>query len=397
MADNSLKRHLRYCRKKTAISKTRTKSCEACIRAKTRCDPGLAGCERCLEKGQSCSFLSSNIPGDHVAISGSMDLSKELQGSMELPVQDARFGSFPFDSFIPGSDSIIVDAPQNTIFSNDADISVSGFSNLPKLFEPKAFHSVSRVMASTAGAGILRSYPSLMREERTFPPFIHRSYGLDAIDKVPPLALRNAKSIAQSFINDSPDTLFKIRQEQRRIISDSDGMEIEDLIASCQALIIYLLMRIIIGPSDDQEDIQLIRDLWHVTHQIIKASKGLGAIYQHSQWKYWALIESKRRMSITIRLIRQLYNIDIGLIFPYEDITTATPLPANKLLWLAKDETEWKKELKSDEYYADLSMSDLVNFKGSTVDDCPSGEEWARWYAGADELGILVVISMTLL
>jgi hypothetical protein len=255
-------------------------------------------------------------------------------------------------------------------------------------------------MASTMGAGILRSYPALMREERTFPPFIHHCFRTknDSVDLL--LALQNAMFISESFANDSSDTVDRIHQEKRRILDQSraGGMGIEDILASIQALIIYLMMRISSGPSDDQEDVELVQALWHMCAQMAaEGSKLLATGQLSSPWKHWVLVESKRRVNSTLRLMRQLYDLEIGTPYPYADITTAFPLPASKLLWLAKSEQEWQRELKKDSYYKTLRLDDLMKFTGSTRNDYPSREEWTRWYAGADELGILVVISTTLL
>ena len=109
------------------------------------------------------------------------------------------------------------------------------------------------------------------------------------------------------------------------------------------------------------------------------------------------MVESKRRVNSVMRVMRQLYNLDIGVEWPYASVTTATPLPASKLLWNAKTEEEWKSARNGDSFYRSLSFGDLLKFNGLSEDDYPSKEEWARWYAGADELGILVVISTALL
>lgn len=264
------------------------------------------------------------------------------------------------------------------------------------LFEPKIFFTASTMIASTVGAGILQSYPAMMRQEKTFPPFIHDYFKPGTDGRTLPLELRNAMELAQLFTDQSSDIVDRIRHEQRRILHKSDEMDVWELFTSAFALIIYILMRISNGPSYDEEDTQLVRTLWGVCSRIAEAGDQIYPMRQLAPWKFWVLIESKRRANSTLRLMRQLYNLDIGWIYPYADITTATPLPASKLLWLSKSEQEWQKELDRDSFYSSLSLHDLLKFKGNTENDHPSTTEWARWYAGADELGILVVISASL-
>lgn len=53
----SLKRHLYYCREKRATGrKIRIRSCEACVKAKTRCDSTRPSCARCAARNRSCVY-----------------------------------------------------------------------------------------------------------------------------------------------------------------------------------------------------------------------------------------------------------------------------------------------------------------------------------------------------
>jgi hypothetical protein len=52
-----LKRYLYYCRDKRGTSrKTRIRSCEACVKAKTRCDGARPSCARCVARNVSCVY-----------------------------------------------------------------------------------------------------------------------------------------------------------------------------------------------------------------------------------------------------------------------------------------------------------------------------------------------------
>lgn len=392
------------------MSKSRKKSCEACIQAKTRCEPSVLGCERCIEKNLFCSFLSALASAPHdsmrdnpVALEENQPLSEpgmefEELGLNTFEQENALHRSFPFQLFTT-SPAISFDATTqpNTALMNENNVpSLENYVTPLAMFEPKFFSNASSMVASTVGAGILRSYPAMMREEKTFPPFIHHCFKSGTNEKSLSLELRNAMAISQLFVNHSPDIVDRIRHEQQRILHESDGMDIWHLLSSVFALLIYILMRISSGPSYDQEDTQLVRTMWSVCSHIAQAGHQLSSMRQIAPWKFWVLIESKRRVNSTLRLMRQLYNLDIGLPYPYADVTTSTPLPASKLLWLSKNEQEWQRELDGDAFYSKLSLHDLMQFNGTTENDHPSTKEWARWYAGTDELGILVVISASL-
>jgi hypothetical protein len=188
-----------------------------------------------------------------------------------------------------------------------------------------------------------------------------------------------------------------IRREQATIASELLEMGIEELLAACQALILYMLMRIAHGPSTNDADADLCKTLTRVCFRMPTLPDYQQQLDGLSLWRRWVLIESKRRVNSVVRLMWQLYHLDVGVACPCVNAFTATPLPASKRLWGASSEAEWQLELARDGFYSSLRQQDLMNFRGSPGDEYPSKEEWARWYAGADELGILVVISTGLL
>lgn len=315
-------------------------------------------------------------------------------------------GSFPFDLLTPpllptplnsnpttttGSlpDFISID----TINQPDLTGSIQGLG----LFEPRVFLTPSMMMASTMGVGILRSYPALMQDRSTFPPFIHPyCYGSETDGWALPKALEHAMSVSKSFADHSPDVGSKVQQAQQRIMDESPDLGLKDLLASCQAMMVYVLMRVS-SPFEAQIDAELHRALFQICSQITIMVDDQSQMDQYSSWQKWIIVESKRRVNSVLRLTSQLYNLDNGLACPCANTSTATPLPASKSLWNASSEEQWNQILEKDLFYQKLSKEDLMNFRGATENNYPSKEEWARWYAGTDELGILVVITTTLL
>ncbi|VUC31254.1 unnamed protein product [Clonostachys rosea] len=404
----SLKRHVRYCIRKSAISRSRKKSCQHCAQAKARCEVSSGGCLRCSEKGLVCSLV--------VPMSSDSNASMEIWGNFavdlgpptnldlnSLPIQDEPSstvpdGSFPFDLFIPSSAFLsgYVSEKDSLGFNFIDPTNNYDQAQGPKLFEPRPFHAPGAIMASTMGTGILKSYPSMMRNTDDLPSFIHRCcYGSKRDGWKLPLSLERASSIASSLADHSSDALSNIRKEQRRIDENLLEMGIEDLISSGQALMIYILMRIETGPSELDEDVHLYATLSRLCFRIPSLPGFYDKMAEFSPWKQWIIVESKRRLNSTLRLMSQLYSLDVA---PNPcNVFTAMPLPASKLLWKASSEQEWEAEIARDDFYKKLSLKDLMRFKGAGENDQPSREEWSRWYSGTDELGILVVISASLL
>jgi hypothetical protein len=217
------------------------------------------------------------------------------------------------------------------------------------------------------------------------------------VDNGLPASLRSARTIARLFVGGSEDTLTKVRDEQQRINRELTEMGIMELLSSVQALIIYLLMRISGGASEDEQDVDLNRTLIRVCSRILALPNFHERLSKFPPWKQWIIIESKRRVNSVLRLMWQLYNLDVGLPCPCLHTYKSMPLPASKLLWNAASEEEWQRELENDAFYRSKSHQDLIDFRCGSKTDQPTGEEWARWYAGTDELGILVVLSTSLI
>lgn len=253
-------------------------------------------------------------------------------------------------------------------------------------------------MASTIGFGILRSYPGLMQDQSTFPPFIHsRCYGSGDDGWNLPKSLRTAVFIATSFPSGSEEAVLQIRQEQHRIDNGMLEMDLQDLLSSLQSLIIYMIMRVNHSPQANDDDAHLSATVTRICSRIPSLPDFEAHMAGFSDWKRWIIIESKRRVNSVLRLMWKLYNLDVGIPCPSRNAYTAMPLPASKALWRASTEEEWESAIQADDFYSRFSHRDLLEFKGCTDGDQPSREEWARWYAGTDELGIVVAISASLL
>lgn len=77
-ADAALKRHGYYCRSNTRASVPRRRSCEACAKAKTRCDNALPACSRCVQKGYTCNYPSKSAAKRPNAVETHLVVSTDL-------------------------------------------------------------------------------------------------------------------------------------------------------------------------------------------------------------------------------------------------------------------------------------------------------------------------------
>jgi hypothetical protein len=92
-----------------------------------------------------------------------------------------------------------------------------------------------------------------------------------------------------------------------------------------------------------------------------------------------------------------LFYMDLNLVCPPFPQFAVAPLPASKLLWRAKSvdewQREWEKEVSETSIHGILRNGDLVKLKNGIHEPNFRKAEWSRWYAGADELGMLAVLS----
>lgn len=121
---------------------------------------------------------------------------------------------------------------------------------------------------------------------------------------------------------------------------------------------------------------------------------------QRLPWKEWIYVESLRRTVIVGRIAVQIFVLDIYLPCPPLPYYAAAPLPSSKLIWRAESEEqyerEWESEVKVSSIHGMRNNGDLVKLKNGITEAHQSEADWAAWYQGCDELGMLAVISTSL-
>lgn len=91
IVESTLRRHGYYCRtRKGHSSGVRARSCLACARAKARCDAKLSGCSRCATKGLHCRY-----PGDKTSVSATQRSNLSSQSANEKVFDPLPEGTAP--------------------------------------------------------------------------------------------------------------------------------------------------------------------------------------------------------------------------------------------------------------------------------------------------------------
>ncbi|KAK8129050.1 hypothetical protein PG984_010158 [Apiospora sp. TS-2023a] len=208
---------------------------------------------------------------------------------------------------------------------------------------------------------MLRAFPQMMLRRETFPPFIHahwhRSSHADAAEPALPMPLVNCMGIAQVFASPNLETrpfLWRSIQMEQRSAAEKSKKGIiskQELIATIQAQLIYIMMRVIDkSPAIPGMNLEML------------------VIYQ------------------------------IGVRCDSFDGFREVPLPASKSLWDAKTRQGWQTEY---EIYETSPRGELELF-GDLIDACKqSGEAPSQlkldvWNSTVDGLGIMLSLAASI-
>ncbi|CAH0025799.1 unnamed protein product [Clonostachys rhizophaga] len=247
----------------------------------------------------------------------------------------------------------------------------------------------------------LCAFPQMMLRRETFPPFIHGHWHCteSAAAVSLPKPLVSCMGLAQIFASHNADTRpflwEKTREEQRSSADKAYRRQFSkhDHLAAIQALLIYIMMRVV---DCSRTDLDLNLELLGLCDNFKDVCKE--PFYQHeraclsSSWEDWIFAESRRRTAIIWLLMTQMIHIKIGVpcdSFPsFRDV----PLSSPKLLWEARTRSQWEKEYK---FYKDSPVRGLDVF-GDLYDACKHKHirenqlKLNSWNSTVDNLGSLL-------
>ena len=427
---SSLKRHGYYCRSRKVGVISRSRSCIACAKSKIRCDGARPACGRCANKNHECHYNTGNIKPSktpntsNVVQAGGNGASAVAPASQSQPATSA-------DTVYTGTELDVLN--MNYLDWSMIDDALFGMPSwdmtMPTMpatevrtltqrhTQDTGMQRVASLMLST-----FKSYLRDMLHHDTMPPFIHPSQSSSANISEP---LANCISLIHMISSPKGSRkLFwrNVRTECEHIRAGRYAVDEKTLLAAMQALSIYIFVRLDEGETEHNNLDSLLVDTITAAIEQFSAIDAcrIQRATQHADgrpsWENWILEESRRRLSLVMRIINMLvYFQPVNLCTLPKDLLLA-PLPARKRLWEAPEAHTWKLESEGhDETYGMAKSGELVRLNESSllfdhtdlIREKFCGAEsyskkirnvaaWEDWLSNTDGFGGLVMLAASL-
>ncbi|KAH7030652.1 uncharacterized protein B0I36DRAFT_322182 [Microdochium trichocladiopsis] len=401
-------KHQSYCRKKHGPGsniQARRKSCDACVRAKTRCNLNPKGCSRCASKLLRCTYegappgvqASTQSPAEAILrpadyIGTLSDGGPGVDAPQQLMVSPESLGrtvnaqpiwelADDIDEDFFASTFVNEDHPEdNTLNSDNSSNNTTNIAkylsnpakspspSLPawldfkkaassSLFERRVFaHPVVDATGDIA-IHILRSYPHMLASEdgtNPPPPFIHPRYrDLADHDGTRTSPMSAALSFSKMLLHGqglNRSLVWRlILIEQDRLLTEHLKFNKWELLEATQALVTYMLLRIVDGRQEySNHDFMLVASITAICAtlcarfgQLISPDEIMG---QMMSWKDWAFYESRRRTSTALAIINAVLHARITPRSARMPEYAVSPAPSPSKLWNADNEKDWEAD-----------------------------------------------------
>ncbi|KAH7406726.1 hypothetical protein DE146DRAFT_753280 [Phaeosphaeria sp. MPI-PUGE-AT-0046c] len=268
---------------------------------------------------------------------------------------------------------------------------------------------------------MLTSYPMMLRDPTSPPPFIHPLFLTS--EERPLESLNTCVSLMQmlgSGIKGSKKLVWKnIRLECERLQVQWTNLDAWELLSSMQALLLYMLLRLQDGEKEYNDfDVLLLSTMWVVgcamNDRIVNfnCSSPLGLSFG-TTYSDWVFEESRRRLGLVFRIIGMLFSTDPAAACTLLDGFLISPLPSHKRLWEARDKTEWTTRRGLDAEHEvtfgirpgsqmgklETGHSVPIGHYASSWEqptESESNTHWQEWSLGMDSLGALIMLAASL-
>lgn len=238
--------------------RSRKRACQACTKAKARCDAAIPHCSRCLARSLTCDYAPDSHTQYQLQTAKPRTSHPVSQGAFNYPVDTLRnqesiktdiVKSQPYHDYYPYSvtrnsnafDNVKNDAEDFQLIGSDTwefsdetdsvtqDSPTTLFPKPLRLFVPECFTKSRNPLIQRYILCTLRSYPVMMLRGQN-PPFIHPrtlfdnpgDYQSRQTFKAGPLAVCN--ELLQMFTMKNRDNVVQIwraiRMEQERLLSE---------------------------------------------------------------------------------------------------------------------------------------------------------------------------------
>jgi hypothetical protein len=353
----------------------RQKSCNACVRAKRRCDVAAPACARCRNKGLQCIYGSSDLQTTSQTHSANLVPSTATQVQYS-EIREAPTASQSFIGYETAA-TMSIDMSSHLDLNETIDWSllmsnIDDFITPDRLMaqqdddEPEVVHSGDIYQARVVFC---------VKQIKTWPrSFCTRCYtgfinpNLWSNKKVP-MHLLDAMSACNLYCNKTDDNetwIFQfIGSKAQTLVANvptGDGWTspIEHL-AAVQALLLYQIIRLFDGDIRQRAEAEAhdgALDLWTeqlkyysksfpprvlgASHMKTAISMGSDDISSGSEWHDWVFNESVRRTLLVSYLLRGTYTfVKMGWDKMSRPVRSCS-FTAQAGLWRAQNEQQWQ-------------------------------------------------------
>lgn len=349
------------------------RSCQACVKARRRCNLATPCCERCSAKRIKCCYVNQPAPATSDKHSTSMIKPiKEPQGlSIDLDQQslsllvvrgelDTGLQIYIRQVLRDGPPLARLDISwqdESSVVSRPKDGGLRIFNPLHlevvRVFDQTSLHRLS---------SILQSFPGEFAEDNTT-SFIHPGIYKTNL----PSQLRDVKDICYSFQvggNYLADhRLHTLRSIIRRLLrSSTQASSFPETLAYAQSIILTQIIRLL-SCSDPNSD-QIERDnesMWALTHTLWqKAPTQLPSTL--SPWQAWLFSESVRRTILVCNILLAVYSSLKRGYTIHSLCIEALPFDLRTQLWDARAEEEWDVASARTKSPALVTLSQFTTF-----------------------------------
>ncbi|KAG8666591.1 hypothetical protein FPOAC1_011401 [Fusarium poae] len=332
------------------------RSCQACVKARRRCNLATPCCERCSTKRIKCCYINQPAPAAAGTRHTSMikpirqpqrlrDLSNEqnlsflvLSGELDTGLQ-IRIRQVLRDGCYRGSRPPLtaLQVHEPSIVSKSLNDGVRIFNPLHlevvRVFDPTTLHQLS---------DILCSFPAEFAENNKT-AFIHSGIYAPCL----PHQLQQVRDICYSY-EVGGEYLENHRLEALRsticrlLRSATRTSSFGDTLAYAQAISLAQIIRLLVCKDSAEDQVERDnKDMWALTHQL----------WQHapiqlpstlSPWQAWLFSESVRRTIMVCNILLAVYSSLKRGYTMHSLCVEALPFDVRTHLWDAETEEEWE-------------------------------------------------------
>lgn len=262
---------------------------------------------------------------------------------------------------------------------------------------------------------MLASFPLMMENKETLPPFIHPLMlpaGIENAVETPSEPLVNCMSIVQmcrSMGKSRNGFIWRtVKMELEKMSVEHERYSDWKLLACQQVLLIYVIMRIQEGQLDDSNvDGLLMSTLARVSdvvvHRIGDSEYQYGVARIADTHADWVFHESRRRLCAVSRFINMVVDVDGSVEFcSLLDGFAIIPLPAPRTLWAANTSSTWRRDFDTflrDRRLYGLGMDGQLKSleQQGHLEVLIKPVNWENWLATQDALGMMSMLAGSLL